>query len=358
LQRKYRGEQQQWVLDKAATLCLDGGAFIMGSSDDNLTILHVEDDPSITGLVQAAFEELGFSSKIISATRIHEALDLLNRRAHSEQPVNLILLDMQLPDGSGLDFLRVVKTDPALHMTPVIVLSSEGADGTINSAYALGANCYISKTPGNKSLFDLVVSFCGFWLQDAILPQSLPHDRLQTVLSRGARLRARSAELYMRLARIGEVDSEDAAFWLNRALDEGNLSNLMAFFTSRVSDRDVPPETVDRLMTMQAQFTKALLSVERRLENAQNYHPDQVCRMVLDYTMVLDEELFADVIAGLFPKAPEAAVALKARAAAQISSLACHVLQRTKQTELRERADSLLQIAERLQMGCGMCTNG
>ncbi len=106
-----------------------------------ITILHVEDDPSLAKLVRVAFQSLGFHGNMLTADRVENALALLAERARHHQPVDLILSDMQLPDGTGLDVVREVRADPYWHLTPVLVLSGEIAPGVVNEAYALGANC-------------------------------------------------------------------------------------------------------------------------------------------------------------------------------------------------------------------------
>ncbi len=314
----------------------------------SLTILHVEDDPQLVGLVRAAFEGFGFRGTILSAGGVKEALDLLEKCARDGEHVSLILLDVQLPDGSGLDVLREVKSDPVWQMTPVIVLSGETAAGTINGAYALGANCYLPKLPRSKSPLDVLRVLHECWLKDAILPRTPSRDRLQGALSKAVSLRARSADHFLRLASVFDEEPEEMKFWLDRALIEGNMSNLLTFFLNRLSHKDVPAETIDRLATMQIQVKKALMVAEERLDTASSPSTAEVCRWVLDLTDALDEEVFAEVLAFLFPKAPVAAVALKVRAASQLKDLADHILKRTEEAELRERARSLLDWAERL----------
>ena len=113
-----------------------------------LTILQVEDDPDLAWLVRMAFEDFGFIGSTIVAESVREAFDLLNERERKQQPLSLIISDIGLPDGSGLDLIREVKTNPYWRMTPVIVLSGERDPAVINAAYALGANSYLSKDTG------------------------------------------------------------------------------------------------------------------------------------------------------------------------------------------------------------------
>jgi len=81
--------------------------------------------------------------------------------------------------------------------------------------------------------------------------------------------------------------------------------------------------------------------------------PDEVYRWVLDLIGALNEEVVAEVIGCLFPKGPEATTALKARAAIQLKELADHILERTEEPELRQRAESLLSVAGRIKEVAG-----
>ena len=319
----------------------------MSFSNMALTLLHVEDDPSVAGLVQAAFKRFGFRGRIITAGRVSEALDLLDRSPRDTGDINLILVDMQLPDGTGLDVIRRVKSDPAWQMTPVIALSGETATDMIDGAYALGANCYLPKLPTSKSSFDLLRSLYECWLKDAFLPRAPLRDRLQSALFTSVRLRARHADFYTRLAGVFDDEPEEMAFWLDRALSAGNLSNLLAFFQGRVSEKDLPGETIERFVAMQARVTKALATAEGRLRSRPAPTPAEVYRWVLDFTDARDEELVAEVLAHLFPKGPAATTALKARAACQLTDFGNYILERTEDAELRQKAQALLDWAER-----------
>ncbi len=318
----------------------------MSLHDKEFTILHVEDDPILVKLVRTAFENFGFRGTMISAGTVDQAIELLQVREQNREPVNLILVDMQLPDGTGLDVIREVKTTPTWRITPVIVLSSELAVDTINSAYALGANCYISKIPKMKNVFESLRALYANWLENALLPQ-VTRDRLQDVLSRGVHLRARTAEFYVRLAQFFDGKPE-MGFWLDRSLNEGNLSNLLAFLQPKVTEKDAPPETIDRLVTMQTGVSRALKKAEESLQRTPAPHPEEVYRWVLDFISALDEEVIAEGIGCLFPKGPEAITALRIKAADQLKEMANHILERTKEPDLRRKAGKLFVWAEQI----------
>ena len=121
-------------------------------------VLLIEDDPADALMVRESFAAAS------PATRLHvipggdEALRFLHRAgeyAAAPRPA-LILFDLHLPGTSGLDILAQVKTDPALAIIPVIVLSGSRDPGDITRAYARHTNAYITK-PRDLDGYDAVI---------------------------------------------------------------------------------------------------------------------------------------------------------------------------------------------------------
>jgi CheY-like chemotaxis protein len=331
---------------------LDRRGGTKGLTSRGTTILHVEDDPGLAWIVRKAFEDFGFIGETIEAESVGEALDLLNERARKRMPLSLIISDIGLPDGSGLELIRELKRDPHWRMTPVIVLSGERDPAVITAAYALGANSYLPKDPRGTNLVALLESFYKCWLENVQLPQNTIGDRAQEALDRATGLRARTSEFYLNIARASGNESE-TRFWLERAMVEGNLSNLLAFFRDKLDERDFPPGAIDRLVSAQVQVTGALLTAEKRLKRTPSPGPDLLSQWVLELTDALDEEVFVEALACLFPKNPVVATALKARAAAQLKALALHVLESVTQENLREKAGILHEKSCRLDESGG-----
>jgi DNA-binding response OmpR family regulator len=313
-----------------------------------MTILHVEDDPMLAQLVQVAFENLGFRGEIVQASLVREAVATLNDRRCKKEPLDLILVDMQLPDGSGLDVLRKVKARPTWFMTPVIILSGETASGLINEAYALGANCYLPKLGKTKGLLGSVQALYQCWMDGALLPQPTFADHVQEALTRGIRLRARTARFYLGLARVFTADPEQEKFWIERSLIEGNRSNLLAFFKGQISDRDVKPSTTEKTFDMQRKVEKSLETAEELLAGRPAPAPTEICTWVLDLVEASDEETLDKAYGALFPKSPTVTTALKAQTAGQLRELAGYVLSQAQEPELRRRADGVLAFADHL----------
>jgi len=308
----------------------------------------VEDDPNLAWLVRMAFQDFGFLGETMVAGSVRKALNLLNERERKRQPLSLIISDIGLPDGSGLDLIREVKTNPYWRTTPVIVLSGKRDPAVINAAYALGANSYLPKDPRESNLLGLLESFYKCWLENVQLPQNAARDRVQEALDRATGLRARTSEFYLNLAR-GSAEESEIKFWLDRALVEGNLSNLLAFFRDKLTEEDFPPSVIDRVVSVQVQVTDALMRAEKRLKEIPAPGSELLYQWVLELMDSLDEEVFIDALACLFPKSPVVATALRARAAAQFKALALHILESTRREELCQKAVSLRNRSRRLE---------
>lgn len=59
--------------------------------------------------------------------------------------IDLVLLDINMPNMNGLEFLEKVRADPALERLPVVIVSIEGGAKDIERGLAAGANGYVSK---------------------------------------------------------------------------------------------------------------------------------------------------------------------------------------------------------------------
>jgi two-component system KDP operon response regulator KdpE len=98
-------------------------------------ILIVEDDPQLRRLLRISLESTGFP--VVEAASVREAI-----RQSKDYVPELVILDLGLPDGSGIDFLRDLRGWSSI---PVIILSiQDDEDGKI-LALDTGANDYVTK---------------------------------------------------------------------------------------------------------------------------------------------------------------------------------------------------------------------
>ena len=97
-------------------------------------LLVVDDEPHIGLLLRPHLEHLGY--RVSLARTLRDARAALARAGAAP---DALLLDLHLPDGSGLDLLRELRAAAATRALPVLVLTAEGEDRVLAEAERLGA---------------------------------------------------------------------------------------------------------------------------------------------------------------------------------------------------------------------------
>lgn len=135
-------------------------------------ILLVEDNPDDVELTREALEEGRLANELHVARTAEQALEWLHDR--DEPRPNLILLDINLPGMSGLEFLQTIKQDEAFEDIPVVVLTTSQAEEDIDEAYRLHASAFVSKPVGFGEFIGAVQGIGNFYLTLVSLPSGKP----------------------------------------------------------------------------------------------------------------------------------------------------------------------------------------
>jgi two-component system, OmpR family, phosphate regulon response regulator PhoB len=111
-----------------------------GRPRDGVTvrILIIEDEQDLAGLIDYNLRAAGFQTDTAGTGAGGLAL------ARSVRP-DLVLLDLMLPDLSGSEVLRLLKADPELRRTAVIIVSAKGQEADRIQGLELGADDYVAK---------------------------------------------------------------------------------------------------------------------------------------------------------------------------------------------------------------------
>jgi two-component system chemotaxis response regulator CheY len=104
-----------------------------------MKVLVVDDSAIMRKVIEQILEMLGHES--VPAANGVEAFDQL--KEHSD--VRLILLDWNMPEMNGIEFLRAVKDKPNLAKIPVIMLTTESERRKMIEAIEAGAKHYLTK---------------------------------------------------------------------------------------------------------------------------------------------------------------------------------------------------------------------
>ena len=124
-------------------------------SDEELTILYVEDNPANLQLIEDIFDQVP-NLKLIAT---HSALTGLEI-ASSVKP-NLIILDINLPGMDGFEALEALRENEVTKDIPVIALSADASKGTIERGLQAGFEEYLSKPLDLIKFFKVLKAITG-----------------------------------------------------------------------------------------------------------------------------------------------------------------------------------------------------
>ena len=134
-------------------------------SEKALSILLVEDDDLDVMNVRRAFKKNNIANPLFVAGDGVEALAMLRGEAGglpSER--RIILLDLNMPRMSGIEFLRVLRGDPALRTIPVIVLTTLDEERDKIEAYNLNVAGYILKPVTLVNFVETMATLNKYWM--------------------------------------------------------------------------------------------------------------------------------------------------------------------------------------------------
>jgi two-component system, chemotaxis family, response regulator Rcp1 len=142
-------------------------------SQNMVEILLVEDDDDDAQFLIDALEEGGLPVHVTRVENGEEGMEYLQQQGQYAKapPPDLILLDLFLPRMSGRELLEVIKVDPVLRRTPIVIMSSGNAQD-FQEAYSLHANCCVPKPTDQAEFARAVKSIEQFWLNNRTLRSS------------------------------------------------------------------------------------------------------------------------------------------------------------------------------------------
>jgi DNA-binding response OmpR family regulator len=124
-------------------------------------VLVADDEPHIGRIIQMKLEQGPF--RVTLAYDGRQALDALER----EGDVDLVLLDLMMPQLSGLDVLAEMRASERFRELPCIILTAAGQEQQYRQAMALGATDFMTKPFSPKKLYARAAELAGVGHADA-----------------------------------------------------------------------------------------------------------------------------------------------------------------------------------------------
>ena len=222
------------------------------------TILIVDDTPQNIRLLDAVLSPKGY--RIVTAGSGREGLE----KVSSENPT-LVLLDIVMPDLSGLDVCHRIRENPATRLLPVVMLTSSG-DQDKASALEAGADDFIERPFNQPELLARVRS---------LLRIKAYYDTIQT---QAAELAAWNQTLEARVrAQVEELE---------------RLSRLRRFLSPQVADLIVSSGSEDMLQGHRREITVVFCDLRGFTAFAEAAEPEDVMRVLAEFHGELGQLVF------------------------------------------------------------------
>jgi CheY-like chemotaxis protein len=128
-------------------------------------LLLVEDERAHAELIRMALDDDRSVTELDHVADGEQAIDYLQRRGpHADrQPVDLMLLDLNLPRADGLEVLKTVRTDPRLKTMPVVALTTSARAEDIQQAGELQVNSYLVKPVDFDRFREMIKHLTFYW---------------------------------------------------------------------------------------------------------------------------------------------------------------------------------------------------
>ena len=109
------------------------------ATDPNMPILVVDDFSTMRRIIKNILRQLGYTN-VIEADDGTTALEKLQ-----SNPVDLVILDWNMPKMTGIELLRTMRADPKFKAVPVLMVTAEAQKENVVEAVQAGVNNYIVK---------------------------------------------------------------------------------------------------------------------------------------------------------------------------------------------------------------------
>jgi chemotaxis family two-component system response regulator Rcp1 len=139
-------------------------------------VLLVEDNRGDAVLMRMAFKQADLHTRVMIAETAETALKILRREGEFENAPfpDIILLDVNLPQISGPQFLKTIKADPHLKLIPALIFSSTGTEAEIALTFSDHANGFITKPFSLDDYITVVQNIQDYWFKFVQTPETHP----------------------------------------------------------------------------------------------------------------------------------------------------------------------------------------
>lgn len=134
--------------------------------DKKLNILFIDDDIIEVMKFKRVVLKLNLNHNLIIANNGKEALLVLKNK---DLIPDMILLDLNMPEINGIEFLKKVKKDDSLKRIPLVVLTTSNDTNDISECYEIGVSGYILKPLKYQDYLTIIERTLNYWSANELL---------------------------------------------------------------------------------------------------------------------------------------------------------------------------------------------
>lgn len=131
------------------------------------SIFIVDDDPDDRTFIQDAFVKNNLKGEYVHMEDGDKLMEYLHRSTVHDYP-SMILLDLNMPGKDGRQILKEIKSNENFLSIPTIILTTSSQEKDMETSYALGANCFVTKPSSFQKLVDITYCMARLWLPQSV----------------------------------------------------------------------------------------------------------------------------------------------------------------------------------------------
>lgn len=131
-----------------------------------LKVLLLEDDQIEVMKLKRAIKKLGMHHELVEAKNGEDALEILK---DSLNLPDIIFLDLNMPKINGLEFLKILKSDPILRYLPTVILTTSNNRNDVLTCYEIGVAGYILKPLKYDDYVNKIDKTLSYWAENELI---------------------------------------------------------------------------------------------------------------------------------------------------------------------------------------------
>lgn len=132
-------------------------------------VFVIDDSKADITFIQEAFNDNDLIHKVSPFTNSTSFIKRSQESSYWDIIPDLILLDLNMPETSGLTIADTIRRNPKYENVPIVILSGSDSEGDVQEGYSHGANAYIKKPDDYSGWIAMIDNLDKIWLKEKMV---------------------------------------------------------------------------------------------------------------------------------------------------------------------------------------------